>query len=156
MCPLRGSLHRCRPGALRHAATADRSEKIEIIQLFCFENIDLKKSLNNSTQEFKASSLNELFDVNRSEGFIVSQADPLRGAESRSSENSSLESKVVVNDNLITRKEVLAAHKAWTNALVSISQTYKKDGFQAAKSLAGDVIDGAYGYQLGAVAFKPT
>ena len=100
--------------------------------------------------------MNELFDVNRSEGFIVSQADPLKGAESRSSENSSLESKVVVNDNLITRKEVLAADKAWTNALVSISQTYKKDGFQAAKSLAGDVIDGAYGYQLGAVAFKPT
>ena len=64
--------------------------------------------------------------------------------------------EVVVNDNLIRRKEVLAAHKAWTNALVSISQTYKKDGFQAAKSLAGDVIDGAYGYQLGAVAFKPT
>ena len=27
---------------------------------------------------------------------------------------------------------------------------------EAAKSLAGDVIDGAYGYQLGAVAFKPT
>ena len=86
--------------------------------------------------------MNELFDVNRSEGFIVSQANPLKGAEFRSSENSSLESKVVVNDNLITRKEVLAAHKAWTNALVSISQTYKKDGFQAAKSLAGDVIDG--------------
>ena len=49
-----------------------------------------------------------------------------------------------------------AAQKAWTNALVSISQTYKDEGFDAAKSLAGDVIDGAYDYQAGPVAFKPT
>ena len=97
-----------------------------------------------------------MFDANSCEGFLVEQADPLEGARFRSSENSSLETKLVVNDNLITGKEVRAAHKAWTDALVSISQTYKDEGFDAAKSLAGDVIDGAYGYQLGAVAFKPT
>ena len=97
-----------------------------------------------------------MFDANSCAGFIVEQADPLEGAQFRSSKSSGLETKTVVNDNIITGKEVRAAHKAWTDALVSISQTYKKDGFKAAKSLAGDVIDGAYGYQLGAVAFKPT
>ena len=97
-----------------------------------------------------------MFDVHSCDGFLVEQGDPLEGALFRSGENSSLETKVVVNDNIITGKEVRAAHKAWTDALVSISQTYKKDGLDAAKSLAGDVIDGAYGYQLGAVAFKPT
>ena len=97
-----------------------------------------------------------MFDVNSCDGFLIEQGDPLEGALFRSGENSSLEIKVVVNDNIITGKEVRAAHKAWTDALVSISQTYKKDGLDAAKSLAGDVIDGAYGYQLGAVAFKPT
>ena len=39
---------------------------------------------------------------------------------------------------------------------VDVSQTYKNDGFDAAEALAGDVIDGAYAYELGAVAFKPT
>ena len=97
-----------------------------------------------------------MFDANCCDGFLVEQADPLDGARFRSSETSSLETKVVVNDNIITGKEVRAAHKAWTNALVAISQTYKDEGFDAAKSLAEDVIDGAYGYQLGAVAFKPT
>ena len=97
-----------------------------------------------------------MFDVHSCDGFLVEQGDPLEGALFRSGGNSSLETKVVVNDNIITGKEVRAAHKAWTDALVSISQTYKKDGLDAAKSLAGDVIDGAYGYQLGAVAFIPT
>ncbi|MEC8214624.1 MAG: hypothetical protein VX069_06095 [Cyanobacteriota bacterium] len=59
-------------------------------------------------------------------------------------------------DNLITKKEVLAAQEGWTDALVAISQTYKDEGFDAAEELAGAVIDAAYGYQEGAVAFKPT
>jgi hypothetical protein len=58
--------------------------------------------------------------------------------------------------NRIKRKEVKAAQKAWTSALVNISQTYKDEGFDAAKALTGDVIDGAYDYQAGPVAFKPT
>jgi hypothetical protein len=56
----------------------------------------------------------------------------------------------------ITKKEVREAQKAWTNALVDISQTYKSEGFQAAEDLASAVIDAAYGYQAGPVAFKPT
>ena len=97
-----------------------------------------------------------MFDPESSSGFIIDQVDPLEEARFRSSKASSLETKFVVNDNLISGKEVRDAHKAWTDALVSISQTHKKQGLEAAKDLAGDVIDGAYAYQLGAVAFKPT
>ena len=97
-----------------------------------------------------------MFDAKSDAGFIVEQVDPLDAAQFRSSKSSGLETKTVVNDNIISAKEVRAAHKGWTDALVSISQTNKKKGIEAAKVLAGDVIDGAYAYQLGAVAFKPT
>jgi hypothetical protein len=62
---------------------------------------------------------------------------------------------LVVNNN-ITEAEVLAAQKAWGDALVAISTTYEQKGQAAAKALAGQVIDQAYGYQLGGVLFKPT
>ena len=56
----------------------------------------------------------------------------------------------------ISESEVIAAQKAWGDALVAISTSYEKDGISAAKSLAEKVIDSAYGYQLGPVLFKPT
>jgi hypothetical protein len=62
---------------------------------------------------------------------------------------------MVVNTN-ITEAEVLAAQKAWGDALVAISTTHEQKGQAAAKALAGQVIDQAYGYQLGTVLFKPT
>ena len=52
-----------------------------------------------------------MFDANSCDGFLVEQGDPLEGALFRSGENSSLETKVVVNDSIITGKEVRAAHK---------------------------------------------
>lgn len=61
----------------------------------------------------------------------------------------------VVNQ-AITETEVLAAQQAWCKALVDISSTHAKSGQAAAKALAEKVIDGAYGYQMGAVLFKPT
>lgn len=61
----------------------------------------------------------------------------------------------VVNTS-ITEAEVLAAQKAWGDALVSISTTFDRSGRDAARQLAGKIIDDAYGYQLGAVLFKPT
>lgn len=61
----------------------------------------------------------------------------------------------VVNTN-ITESEVLAAQKAWGEALVSISTTYERQGHSAAKQLAEKVIDSAYGYKYGPVLFKPT
>lgn len=62
---------------------------------------------------------------------------------------------VVVNQ-AITESEVVAAQQAWCNALVSISTTGARQGQAAAKALAEQVIDSAYGYQMGAVLFKPT
>jgi hypothetical protein len=38
----------------------------------------------------------------------------------------------------------------------SYSTTYDTQGIKAAKALAGNVIDAAYGYQFGPVLFKPT
>lgn len=56
----------------------------------------------------------------------------------------------------IEADDVLAAQEGWCEALVDISQTYEDEGQEAAEKLAGDVIDEAYGYQLGDVLFKPT
>lgn len=56
----------------------------------------------------------------------------------------------------ITEGEVLAAQRAWCDALVNISRTGETQGQAAAKALAEQVIDAAYGYQMGVVLFKPT
>lgn len=56
----------------------------------------------------------------------------------------------------ITEADVLAAQQAWGNALVAISTEYEKKGHAAAKKLAEQVLDSAYGYQMGPVLFKPT
>jgi hypothetical protein len=56
----------------------------------------------------------------------------------------------------ISEADVLGAQNAWCKALVDISQTNDKSGQAAAKALAERVIDSAYGYQMGAVLFKPT
>lgn len=56
----------------------------------------------------------------------------------------------------ITEAEVKAAEKAWGDALVAISKAYDEGGIDKARPLAISVIDGAYGYNLGPVLFKPT
>lgn len=61
----------------------------------------------------------------------------------------------VVNHG-ISETEVLAAQQAWCKALVDISTANTQSGPAAAKALAEKVIDSAYGYQMGAVLFKPT
>ena len=66
-----------------------------------------------------------------------------------------LASAPVVNQAL-SEAEVLAGQKAWCKPLVDISATHKREGQAAAKALAEKVIDAAYGYQMGAVLFKPT
>lgn len=68
---------------------------------------------------------------------------------------SGLASATVVNQ-AITEAEVLGAQKAWCQALIDINSAYEKGGQAAAKALAEQVIDAAYGYQMGAVLFKPT
>ncbi len=56
----------------------------------------------------------------------------------------------------ITEAEVLAAQTGWCSALVAISTEGETRGQAAAKALAGQVLDAAYGYNLGPVLFKPT
>ena len=72
-----------------------------------------------------------------------------------STANAIAKEAVVINQG-ITEKEVIAAQNAWCASLVNISATYEKEGALAAKALAEKVIDSAYGYQMGAVLFKPT
>ncbi len=64
--------------------------------------------------------------------------------------------QTTVVNKAVTEPEVLAAQKAWCAALVDISKTGETQGIPAAKALAEKVIDSAYGYQMGAVLFKPT
>ncbi len=61
----------------------------------------------------------------------------------------------VVN-NTITLAEVKAAQQAWGEALINISNTHEQKGAAAAKAVAKQVLDAAYGYNMGAVLFKPT
>ncbi|MDD0809253.1 hypothetical protein PSQ20_02805 [Curvibacter sp. RS43] len=61
-----------------------------------------------------------------------------------------------VTNAAINETEVLAAQKAWGDALVAISEANVQGGPTAAKALAEKVLDGAYGYNLGPVLFKPT
>lgn len=56
----------------------------------------------------------------------------------------------------MTEAEVLAAQQTWCGALVDIGKANATGGQAAAKALAEKVIDAAYGYQMGAVLFKPT
>lgn len=66
------------------------------------------------------------------------------------------QAQVAVVNKSISEADVLAAQQGWCKALVDISATHTRSGQAAAKALAEKVIDGAYGYQLGAVLFKPT
>jgi hypothetical protein len=62
-----------------------------------------------------------------------------------------------VHTSPITVAEIDAAQKAWGDALVTISDTYSSKGFDAAKAVAQQVLDAAYGYNAGmTVSFKPT
>ena len=66
------------------------------------------------------------------------------------------QAQVAVVNRAITEPEVLAAQQAWCKALIDIGAAHTSGGQPAAKALAEKVIDAAYGYQMGAVLFKPT
>lgn len=56
----------------------------------------------------------------------------------------------------VTEAEVVAAQKAWGEALVRISTDYDTGGLAKAKATAAAILDAAYGYSHGPVLFKPT
>lgn len=56
----------------------------------------------------------------------------------------------------ITEADVLAAQRAWGDALLQIANDYEAGGILKATATAEAVIDAAYGYQYGPVLFKPT
>ncbi len=56
----------------------------------------------------------------------------------------------------ITEQDLEAARKVWGDALVTISTAYDEEGLEAAEAHANAALDGAYGYNLGPVLFKPT
>ena len=64
--------------------------------------------------------------------------------------------EVKVTNSNITLEEVEQAQKAWGAALIGISKAYRDKGIEAAVSAANAALDGAYGYNMGAVLFKPT
>lgn len=61
-----------------------------------------------------------------------------------------------LQNGVISEQEVLGAQKAWGDAVVAISRDHETGGIAAAKAKAEAALDGAYGYQLGLVLFKPT
>ncbi|BAZ80934.1 hypothetical protein PN497_19855 [Sphaerospermopsis kisseleviana CS-549] len=89
---------------------------------------------------------------------LLAAAPSIAKAQVNNTINSTTSStpKTSVVNLAITESEVLAAQKAWGDALVAISTTYDEKGKDAAKALAEKVIDEAYAYQMGAVLFKPT
>ena len=66
------------------------------------------------------------------------------------------QAQVTIVNKAISEPEVQSAQQAWCKALVDISAVHNRSGQPAAKALAEQVIDAAYGYQMGVVLFKPT
>lgn len=56
----------------------------------------------------------------------------------------------------ITEDDLAQARLAWGNALIAIAKAYEAGGIDAARAIAIQTIDTAYGYNLGPVLFKPT
>lgn len=57
---------------------------------------------------------------------------------------------------MISETELAQARKNWGDALIEIAKAYEADGIEGARSVAEGVLDAAYGFNLGAVLFKPT
>ena len=70
--------------------------------------------------------------------------------------NVAADAKPAVMADTISVTEVKAAQEGWCEALLAISKAHNDGGIAKSKPLAGEIIDAAYGYQFGPVAFKPT
>lgn len=56
----------------------------------------------------------------------------------------------------ITEQDLAQARQNWGDALVAIAMAYEDGGIDAARRVAEETLDTAYGYDLGPVLFKPT
>ena len=56
----------------------------------------------------------------------------------------------------ITEQELADARQIWGDALIAISKAFEEKGIDAARVVANDTLDAAYGFELGQVLFKPT
>lgn len=56
----------------------------------------------------------------------------------------------------ITEADLEQARQAWGAGLIAISKAYEDDGIDAARAVAQEILDAAYGYNMGPVLFKPT
>ena len=56
----------------------------------------------------------------------------------------------------IEQADILSTQRVWCQALLDISKAYRTGGISQAKAKAVQVLDAAYAYNYGPVAFKPT
>ena len=56
----------------------------------------------------------------------------------------------------ISEQDLLDAISAWGNRLVEISMAFENEGIVQATSVAENMLDRLYGFNLGPVLFKPT
>jgi len=63
---------------------------------------------------------------------------------------------VQVFNTAITEAEVNQIQEGWCDAVLAISAAYQDGGYDAGRAKAAAVIDSAYAYNYGPVAFKPT
>ena len=63
---------------------------------------------------------------------------------------------VQVFSTAITEAEVSEIQRGWCDGLLAISAAYQSGGYDAARAKAAAVIDAAYAFNYGPVAFKPT
>ena len=56
----------------------------------------------------------------------------------------------------ITETDLAKARTAWGDGLIAISTAYDAGGIDAAKEIAGGLLDSLYGFEFGPILFKPT
>ncbi len=56
----------------------------------------------------------------------------------------------------ISEKDLEIARGNWGDGLVAVSMAFEAGGIDQARAVASDILDAAYGYDLGPVLFKPT
>ncbi|MBY0282751.1 MAG: phosphoribosyl-AMP cyclohydrolase [Sphingomonas sp.] len=88
-------------------------------------------------------------------GLAIAAAQPALAHTSVTATNTA-EQKATAVYAPITVTEVEAAQQAWGTALVAIATEYDRNGRVAATRIAEQVLDTAYGYNMGPVLFKPT